>query len=360
MQGYVLAQWTTVQSSLTEFTQDEEEWLDLGNYGDCAFWLEVAELTTPGGGGTVKLALETAPLAEETLFQPVVPDVTLAASLAPTIVKSVRTPTTAPLSRWLRWKLKAPGASSTWSATFRIRAVPGKSSFFSPMDTSGCQLWLRGDLGVTFNGANVSAWADQSGNANNAAQGDPAAQPGWSATAMNGFPAITGDGTAKFMTTSSMTFGSDATLITAVRAASVPQTPGTRLVESRYDTSYYLGTDIPVGTVYKLVVNNPTPPYGVAEGGVIATRNQIVSGVYSSTTSLGTLYLDGAFAAQDTFTAPSSVSTPLYVMRAFSYAGSFWNGYLGEVILYDRALDAAELLRVHKYLGNRYGVVITP
>jgi hypothetical protein len=116
MQGYVLTPWTTVQSSLSSFTQDEEEWIDLSDYGDCAFWIEVAELTPPAGS-TVKLALETAPLPDESLFQPVVPDITLVAATAPTIVKSVRTPTTAPLSRFLRWKLKGSGGS--WSESAR-------------------------------------------------------------------------------------------------------------------------------------------------------------------------------------------------------------------------------------------------
>lgn len=40
----------------------------------------------------------------------------------------------------------------------------------SPLDTVNCVLWLRGDLGVTLNGANVSSWGDQSGLANNATQ----------------------------------------------------------------------------------------------------------------------------------------------------------------------------------------------
>jgi hypothetical protein len=60
---------------------------------------------------------------------------------------------------------------------------------------------------------------------------------------MNGFPALTGNGTAAFMTTSSFTFGSDATFIAAVQPLSLTQTAGSRLIESRYDTSYYLATD---------------------------------------------------------------------------------------------------------------------
>ena len=39
---------------------------------------------------------------------------------------------------------------------------------FSPTDLSDLSLWLKADAGVTLSGANVTAWADQSGNGRNA------------------------------------------------------------------------------------------------------------------------------------------------------------------------------------------------
>jgi len=43
---------------------------------------------------------------------------------------------------------------------------------FSPTNLTGLSLWLKGDAGITLSGSNVTAWADQSGNAKNATATD--------------------------------------------------------------------------------------------------------------------------------------------------------------------------------------------
>ena len=54
------------------------------------------------------------------------------------------------------------------------------SSLFAGMaqvPTSGLQLWLKADAGVTLNGSTVSSWIDQSGKGNNALQSNTNRQP---------------------------------------------------------------------------------------------------------------------------------------------------------------------------------------
>src|SRR5437016_4809792 len=65
--------------------------------------------------------------------------------------------------------------------------------------TSGLQLWLNADVGVTTNtSAQVTAWADQSGLANNAAQGTLSSAPTFAPNSLNGHATLRLSG-AQFM-----------------------------------------------------------------------------------------------------------------------------------------------------------------
>lgn len=61
---------------------------------------------------------------------------------------------------------------------------------FSPEDVDGLKQWMDAYEGVTESGGFVSAWADQSGNGNNAAQASGGAQPSYSATGFNSKPTL--------------------------------------------------------------------------------------------------------------------------------------------------------------------------
>ena len=63
-----------------------------------------------------------------------------------------------------------------------------------PIPTTGLQLWLKADAGVTLNGSKASRWADQSGNGNDAIQPDLPRQPLLVKDALNGKPTIRFDG----------------------------------------------------------------------------------------------------------------------------------------------------------------------
>lgn len=67
----------------------------------------------------------------------------------------------------------------------RIPSGAGASVPFDPSQIPNLVLDLNGDLGITLNGAFVSAWADQSGNGNHFTQATPGVQPNRSAADAN-------------------------------------------------------------------------------------------------------------------------------------------------------------------------------
>jgi hypothetical protein len=129
MDTFLLTDWQTVRgnvtSSVTQITQEQDQWLDLTPYSSAFFWLDCRGFTT--GSGTVKLTIDTAPCLDEELFTALVGPVTLVASQTPVLLYA-GVPGVSILARYVRWRLTSNAVSGAWDATFRIwagAAVPG-------------------------------------------------------------------------------------------------------------------------------------------------------------------------------------------------------------------------------------------
>lgn len=121
MYGFLLQDWVTIRGATTisTVTQSESGWLDLRQYQDAVFWVEVRELSL-SGLTSLSMNLETAPLKDESLYVPMATQV-LAAQTQPFVLKAMAASASQPLARWVRWRLSASGTASTpWDATFRI------------------------------------------------------------------------------------------------------------------------------------------------------------------------------------------------------------------------------------------------
>ena len=123
MHGVVWQEWTTVllTGATSTVVQSEPCWLDVDDYRDVTFWLQVRDLSL-GGAGAVICAYETSPSKDEALFLSMVSFPLGLTNTTPYITKvlSPQNPGT-PLSKWLRWRLYLIGApTSEWGATFRI------------------------------------------------------------------------------------------------------------------------------------------------------------------------------------------------------------------------------------------------
>lgn len=364
MRSVTLQDWITVQAyaaassgpPVSAFNQPQPGWLDVSSFADATFWIDVAQVN-PTTTGTVQLVLQSSPTLDEAYFAAVAPPISISASPVPLVVRTIRTPTTAPLARFLRWRLLTTNTSvGNWGATFRIRVAASPERFFQPTDLNGCVLWLRSDLGISpppSPGSTVTGWADQSGNGNSASASGTY-EPPYVQSAINGLPAIQGNGSS-YMMTQSFTLGSQASLFAVHQPTLATQSSYTRLIDHQYSVSYYLGTDT-TGTEYQIIVNDPNYPYGNVVGGSVGVgTTTVTAGIYDGAT--GTLYVNGTNVASGSLPTPSLVNSTAAVMRdqGQQYA-TYYQGYFAEAIVYNRALSARELTQVNRYLGIRYAV----
>jgi len=124
MYGLVLQSWITIRgTNNTPFIQDEADWADMSTFQDVVFWLDVREVTNPGGG--ISVNYETAPIKDPGLggavglFQPM-GTVNVAAPVTPALTKIVlANAPSIPLATWVRWNINS-NAAGAWDLTFRI------------------------------------------------------------------------------------------------------------------------------------------------------------------------------------------------------------------------------------------------
>jgi hypothetical protein len=121
MIGGVLQDWTTVRAygssgqNVGAVTQTATSYLDLGDYDDIVFFVDVRELTQ-----SVSLQFQTSPSRDDASFQAIAPAITLAVSATPVATRILAAYSPIPLARFVRWTLTNLSAAGAWDATFRI------------------------------------------------------------------------------------------------------------------------------------------------------------------------------------------------------------------------------------------------
>lgn len=116
MEGLLLQDWVTVSSNgavSPSITQGADGWLDLEDYEDLVFYIDVRDVTVGGG---VKMGYQTSPTKLETSFLAMVPPFTVATGVR--VDRGLFSTAAVPPARYVRWQLTGP--AGTWGATFRI------------------------------------------------------------------------------------------------------------------------------------------------------------------------------------------------------------------------------------------------
>jgi len=231
------------------------------------------------------------------------------------------------------------------------------SAPFTPNSISGLYSWVRSDLGVTLNGATVSAWADQSGNGKNLTQGSAASQPTFNATDAdyNNLPSLTFDGVNDCLAGSSFNYGA----FTIFMVAKVTSAAGNGYYYIRgagaacdylwartADTVYIDRNN--AGTRSRKDATNAT--WGV--GSTPLTVVHVFDGTHAGNLirKNGTALSTSDVSANDPGT--SSVSRTFNLLSDNS--AYFTTGSFTEMAIFNRALNNTEITQMEAYLQARY------
>jgi len=285
----------------------------------------------------------------------------VSASTSPVVVKSVRASSTAPLSRYVRWQLSVPGgATGAWDATFRVRMALSKTPYFTPLQLSGCALWLRSDLGIALGSTSVSTWSDQSGNGANAGLG---VAPDYNLTGgVNGLPRVSQTAGVTAYLKGAFAASVDAHTLFAVVKYTDTTTNGSSLAGT--NSSYTINTAFMQYlelTPHQLTgrVCNTTPSF--ADATTTDTSSVGSPGIYSTAgdSSNVDLYINGVSKASTSVGFTPGTATNYVIMSLDGTSPQYFlHGDAYEYVLYNRVLTANERILVTRYLGGRYGISV--
>jgi len=234
------------------------------------------------------------------------------------------------------------GQNRTWSRamTLDITATARK---FLPSDISNLSVWFKADAGVTATGLNVTAWADQSGNGNNAVAYN---NPQVIANALNGNPVVFFNGASQY----------------AGFPISLEQdTPRTIFIVGKYnDLDGYqqgflsLGNDD--GYIFLQGDGEDKSYFYNNSGQIPAPTTYSVANYHMVTVNSGasaTMSINGLAGDAEALDVPAILSGIIANRQGFS---EYANCNIAEIIIYNQGLSLTELDQVQKYLNYKYAI----
>jgi len=224
--------------------------------------------------------------------------------------------------------------------------------------TDGLQLWLKADAGVTATGGAVTAWADQSGNHNDATQPSDTLAPVLVENVVNGKPALRFDGESRYLDVASAPSVAITADITSFYVAKFDDFEVTRTIWSKCvgnlprPRDYWLAAGSGIPSVSRGTPDGNAP---VAAASGVPAGQYLVAG-FSVEVAVATHYLfDQSIGGGVHGYGAVDDGGPLRIGSRDDFVNQM-KGDLSELLIYNRALPAADLDLLVTYLASKYGV----
>jgi hypothetical protein len=230
---------------------------------------------------------------------------------------------------------------------------------FVPTQVSGCTLWLDAADASTITGSPITTWRDKSGLANNAT-----ATVGPTQSTYSGYPVVTFNGSTQFMDSPNTVPRTTHTLIAVHRPVTITANfqGNTSLFRYQISGPNYIVFPYMAGLTPRGYI---TSADGAGAGSIdagnstlvdnsVTTAFNIIIAVISSGSQL--IFRNGIQQSSDTETLTGATSDSLTVGRFTPGLSEYYQGDLGEMIVYSGALSQANRQQVEGYLAWKWGL----
>lgn len=227
-------------------------------------------------------------------------------------------------------------------------------------------LWLKSDQGVT-GGANASKWNDQSGNGFNVAQSAAGNQPFIQTNRINFNPTLQFDGANDYLSLTGGILG-NANTFTDVYAFVVSRTNTISASSIFYENAsggspqFNFHSPWNDNNLYWDAGNTGTNRLAVNWGGAINTPFMWALQASTTATPSGArqdIFRNGFRIANDGTMNSFVGNNNNFFIGSSSTTTNFYNGDIGEVIIYTGPLTAIKTQQIQSYLALKYGITIT-
>jgi hypothetical protein len=251
----------------------------------------------------------------------------------------------------------------------------GSKILAKPTQISDCILWLDADDAETVvtSGANITNWLDKSGKGNHAEDHGATEYPQYDSSRINGRRVVNfvatsntaGDVLKGAFASGSQPFsGSGTTMITVIRQNSFVGTEyaawfeaaqgafasgsyGNRVIFNMFGSAYGSG-----GSADKVRMANDV---GTTSWGKRIENNAAVMGVYTNDSSTTKTYFNGEFIGNHGEDKGDDART-YYCLGDDMTSDDHFNGYICEIIIYNKVLSDAERQSVEYYLSRKWAI----
>jgi hypothetical protein len=254
------------------------------------------------------------------------------------------------------------GQNRTWSRAMTIDITA--TSKFLPSGLPGLSLWLKADAGVTLSGANITAWADQSGNGRTVTLTN---SPSFTASSINSRPTVDFNGSTQFVDALTPAFvgNNNFSVIWAFKyvggsTAGNSYSPSVSFLSAEGDDQgafHYIKNESKFSASYPLFLTQAWTPYDYTEGFTYSDgSNYILEFISNQSSGLYSVFRNATLEGSEAIGTAADSDVIGIRIAGQSNPERYGNIKMAEIVVYDRVLTTPERQQVEAYLNSKYGI----